>query len=142
MSRIFRKFLNINKFNFSIDKNELKKRLTPEQFYVTQEKGTERPFSNEYWNHYEEGIYLCIVCENELFLSNHKFDSSSGWPSFYDVKNKMNLKVKEDNSHGMKREEVLCKCNSHLGHLFNDGPKQFTGQRYCINSSSLFFKKI
>ena len=142
MSRVLNKFFKYNKFYFSFDKKDLRKRLTPEQFNVTQEKGTERPFSNEYWNNEEKGDYICVVCDNELFTSDNKFDSSSGWPSFYDVKNKSNIKIEEDNSHGMKRQEVLCNCNSHLGHLFNDGPKKFTGLRYCINSASLLFKKL
>ena len=102
MSRVLNKFFKYNKFYFSFDKKDLRKRLTPEQFNVTQEKGTERPFSNEYWNNEEKGDYICVVYDNELFTSDNKFDSSSGWPSFYDVKNKSNIKIEEDNSHGMK----------------------------------------
>jgi len=125
-----------------IDKDELKKRLTDIQFKVTQEKGTEKPFTGEYNKFYEEGIYDCIVCGRSLFNSGTKFDSGCGWPAFYDVFNTDNVTFTEDNSFGMKRVEVNCKCGSHLGHVFNDGPSnQNNGTRHCINSASLKFKK-
>ena len=118
-----------------------KKDLTPEQHYVTQEQGTEPAFSGKYNDTKTEGSYNCICCGAELFSSSSKFDSGTGWPSFYDVMNSDAVKVKVDNSHGMTREEVLCGyCEAHLGHVFSDGP-QPTGLRYCINSLSLDFKQ-
>lgn len=142
MSRVLKNFFKFSKYYISVDKKELKKRLTPEQFYVTQENGTEPPFRNEYWDFKEKGIYLCVVCGNEIFLSDHKYESGTGWPSFYEVKDINNIKIDKDYSHGMIREEVKCQCNAHLGHRFNDGPKNKTGLRYCINSASLYFKNL
>ena len=115
--------------------------LTPEQFYVLREKGTERPFSGEYYLHHEVGTYYCAACGNELFTSAMKFDSSCGWPSFDREVAGGKIKMQEDRSHGMVRTEIMCaRCGSHLGHLFDDGPT-LTGKRYCVNSVSLDFKK-
>ncbi|MEN8169304.1 MAG: peptide-methionine (R)-S-oxide reductase MsrB [Pseudomonadota bacterium] len=119
---------------------EWKQKLSTERFHVCREKGTEAPFSGELLNNKESGNYCCACCGAILFSSDTKFDSGTGWPSFWDVVEQGQVKLIEDNSHGMHRVEATCaRCNAHLGHLFPDGP-QPTGQRYCINSLSLTFK--
>lgn len=126
---------------FAINKTDAqwKKELTAEQYHVLRKKGTERPFTGEYDNHFEKGRYVCAACGNVLFTSDSKFKSDCGWPSF-DRAIKGSVIYKEDNSLGMQRTEVMCaKCGGHLGHVFDDGPKKTTGQRYCTNSVSIEF---
>lgn len=125
-----------------LTESEWKKRLTPDQYAVLREQGTEAPFTGELLNNKQTGDYTCAACGTILFKSDHKFDSGSGWPSFYDIASSDTVKIKDDHSHGMYRIEVECaNCEGHLGHLFNDAQDQPGGKRYCINSAALKFIK-
>ncbi len=120
---------------------EWKKRLTPNQYHILREKGTEAPFSGKLVSNHDTGMYQCAACGQDLFSSDAKFDSGTGWPSFDQPVNLEHVELRDDNSFGIHRKEVICKnCGSHLGHVFPDGPKNTTGQRYCINSAALAFK--
>ena len=127
--------------SMDLTEEEWQKKLTPEQYRILRQKGTEAPFNGELLNEHRDGMFTCAACGNELFGSGTKFESGSGWPSFYDVAKSDAVKLVDDNSHGMQRVEVVCSnCGSHLGHVFDDGPTDKTGQRYCINSVCLKFE--
>ena len=126
------------------DNSDMKKdtELSPELRQVAREGGTEAPFTGKYWNNHEKGMFKCAICGAELFASDAKFDSGTGWPSFTDPVNREHVELKEDRSGGMSRVEVLCKkCGAHLGHVFDDGPAERGGKRYCINSVCLELEK-
>lgn len=131
-----------NNVSMSKIQKDWKKALSPDQYKILREKGTEAPFTGKYVDMKDDGMYSCAGCGAQLFSSDTKFESGSGWPSFYDVAHNDAVELHEDTAHGMNRVEVTCKnCGGHLGHLFDDGPREKTGQRYCINSCALEFSR-
>ncbi len=125
---------------FEKSDTEWRQQLSDEQYYVTRQRGTERPFTGVYWNEKRDGVYACVCCGEELFLSDHKYDSGTGWPSFWQPIDESKVREEHDHSLGMHRVEALCgKCDAHLGHIFPDGPRP-SGSRYCLNSASLNLK--
>ena len=129
-----------DKIKIRKSESEWAEQLTPQQFNVLRRQATERPYTGEYVSHKSDGTYCCAACGQQLFASSSKFDSHCGWPSFWDMVEEGTVEWRPDNSHGMRRTEVICSsCDSHLGHVFNDGPRDQTGLRYCINSAALNF---
>jgi peptide-methionine (R)-S-oxide reductase len=128
--------------NVTKTEEQWKEELTPEQYRILRQGATEAPFTGEYTTSHDKGMYVCAACGNELFSSDAKFDSGTGWPSFTDPANRKHVELKRDITHGMERVEVVCKkCGSHLGHVFDDGPSDKGGKRYCINSACLKLEK-
>ncbi len=124
------------------DDDKWRKQLTAEEYRICREKGTERAFTGEFWNNKEEGVYLCKCCGEPLFSSETKFDSGSGWPSFFKPLDEETIQYESDRTLGMLRTEIMCKkCGCHLGHVFDDGPAETTGKRFCVNSASLDFNQ-